>query len=139
MKTPDPQLHQQLEAKTKSYGDAANRNDATAVAGHFTEDGVLVTDKGPVYGRQAIGKWYADAFQELHNKNFVAKLDQYSPHIIGTVGNEVWMNGEWSETIQPEGSDVIHLTGYWSAVAVRDGDTWKDRMLTWNITPPAAP
>ena len=135
---PDPQLRQQLDAKIKSYGEAVSKNDATAVAAHFTDDGVFVTDRGPVYGPQAIEKWYADSFKELHNKNFVAKADGYSPQAIGTVGNEVLQNGEWSGTIQPEGSDVMHVKGYWSAVSVREGDTWKDRMLTWNITPPPA-
>lgn len=138
MKPPDPKLRQQLDAKIKSYAEAVNSNDATAVAAQFTEDGVFVTDKGPVYGRQAIEKWYADLFRELHNKNFVSKADEYSPHDIGTAGNEVWHNGEWSETIQPEGSEPLHIKGYWSSVAVREGDTWKDRMLTWNITPPPA-
>ena len=138
MKTPDPQLRQQLDGQIKSYGEAVCNNDATAMAALFTEDGVFVTDKGPVYGRQAIEKWYADIFKEFHNKNFVAKADRHSPHVIGTAGNEVWHNGEWSETIQPEGSEVIHLKGYWSAVSVREGDTWKDRMLTWNVTPPPA-
>ena len=135
---PDPQLRQQLDAKIKSYAEAVNNNDATAVAAQFTEDGVFVTDRGPVYGRQAIEKWYADAFKERHTKNFVPKPDQYSPHVIGTAGNEVWQNGEWSETIQPEGSEAIRVNGYWSAVTVREGDTWKDRMLTWNVTPPPA-
>ena len=76
MKTPDPELRQQLDVQIKSYSEAVSNNDATAVAAHFTVDGVFVTDKGPVYGRQAIEKWYADVFKELHNKNFVAKADQ---------------------------------------------------------------
>ena len=45
------------------------------MAAHFTDDGVFVTDRGPVYGPQAIEKWYADSLKELHNKNFVAKAD----------------------------------------------------------------
>jgi hypothetical protein len=26
--------------------------------------------------------------------------------------------------------------GYWSAIDIREGDGWKIRMLTWNMTPP---
>jgi ketosteroid isomerase-like protein len=47
MKTPDPQLRQQLDAKSKKYSDAMNKNDAAAVAAFFTQDAVLVNDSGP--------------------------------------------------------------------------------------------
>jgi hypothetical protein len=59
--------------------------------------------QGPVYGREAIEKYYADLFQKIHFSNHMTESDQYSPHIIGTVGtagNEEWSNGEWSTTIQ---------------------------------------
>ncbi len=136
--TPDPQLRKLLDAKCKAYDEAVNSNDAAAVAAIYTEDGVFVTDAGPIYGRQAIEKWHADAFQQWRRKNHISKADQYSPHIIDTAGNEIWSNGEWSETLQPEGGDGIQIKGYWSAVCVREGDTLKDRMVTWNITPPPA-
>ena len=32
----------------------------------------------------------------------------------------------------------IQLKGYWGAINVREGDTWKIRMLTFNVTPPPA-
>jgi ketosteroid isomerase-like protein len=38
------------EAKSKKYDEAMNNNDAAAVATFFTEDAVIVTDTGPVYG-----------------------------------------------------------------------------------------
>ena len=76
----------------------------------------------------------------MHFSNHIGKPDQYSPHIIGTAGNEVWSNGEWSLTFQGKNPGPIQLKGYWSSISVREGDTWKDRMLTYNITPaPAAP
>ena len=133
--TPDPQLRQQLDAKCKKYEEACNNNDAAAVAALYTEDAVFVTDTGPLYGRQAIEKRYADTFQEWRVTNYIAKPDQYSPYIIGTAGNEWWANGEWSETLQGKSGDPIQLKGYWSAIMVREGDALKDRMLTWNITP----
>ena len=61
MKTPDPQLRQELLALAKKFEDAWNNNDATAVAALFTDDAVLIEDTGPVYGRQAIEKHYKDA------------------------------------------------------------------------------
>ena len=98
--TVDPQLRQQLDALAKKYDEAVNNNDAAAVAAGFTEDAVFVTDTGPVYGREAIEKWYADDFQKWHLSNYIIKADQNSPHIIGTAGNERWSIGEWSETLQ---------------------------------------
>jgi uncharacterized protein (TIGR02246 family) len=58
-KTPDPQPRQQLDAKIQKYNEAFNKNDAGAVAAFFTEDAVLVTDKGPIYGLEAIEKHFA--------------------------------------------------------------------------------
>jgi uncharacterized protein (TIGR02246 family) len=74
MKTPDPQLRQGLlDAKYKKYEDAFNNNDAAAAAAFFTEDAVLVPDTGPVYGREAIEKYFADIFKEYHFSNYVAR------------------------------------------------------------------
>jgi len=83
MKTPDPQLRQQLEAKSQKYSDAMNNNDAVAVAAFFTEDAVQVNDSGPVYGRNAIEKSFLDFFQNWGVSNHATKRDPYSPHIIG--------------------------------------------------------
>jgi ketosteroid isomerase-like protein len=130
---------QQIGALEKKYDEADNNNDAAALAALFTEDAVIVPETGPVNGRQAIEKWYADAFQKWHNSNHLIKADQNSPHGIGTAGNEAWSNGEWSVTIQGQ-SGPIQLKGYWSVIDTREGDDWKIRMLTWNTTPaPAAP
>lgn len=62
----------------------------------FTKDAVLVNNTGPIYGRDATEKMYAELFQKVHFSNHVAKPDPYSPHIIGTTGNEMWWNGEWN-------------------------------------------
>jgi hypothetical protein len=94
-----------------------------------------VTDQGPVYGRRAIETWYVDLFKQWHPRNHSSKADQNSPHVIGTAGNEIWCNGEWRQTLQGESGDPFQLKGYWSAIKVRENDTWKDRMQTWNITP----
>jgi ketosteroid isomerase-like protein len=136
--TPDPQLRQQLDAKYRNYDEAFNNNDAAGMATFFTEDAVLVSDKGPISGREAIEKYYADLFKQFHCSNHIGKPDQYSPHIIGTAGNELWSSGDWSLTLQGETGDPISLKGYWSEIYVREGDAWMVRMQTWNITPPPA-
>jgi uncharacterized protein (TIGR02246 family) len=135
--TPDPQLRQRLVALIKKYDEVFNKNDAAALAAFFTQDAVFVTETGPIYGREAIVKHFADLFQNVHFSNHVGKPDQYSPHIIGTVGNEMWATGEWSTTIKGQNFGPTQINGYWSVI--REGDDWKIRMLTTNVTPaPAA-
>ena len=139
--TVDPQIIEQLNALTKKFMEFINNNDATAVAAVYTEDAVFVTPQGPLYGREAIEKFFADVFKQVHFSNHLAKADSNSIRFIGTAGNEVWRNGEFSETetLQGQNGGPIQLKGYWAGIEVREGDAWKKRMLIWNITPaPAA-
>jgi ketosteroid isomerase-like protein len=110
--------HQKMRSKTNPG----------SLAAAFMEDAVLVTDTGPIYGREAIEKHYADLFQKVHFSNHVAKDDQGSPHAIG---NELWCNGAWSVTYQVKGGAPVQAKGYYSAIDSREGDTWKLRMVTY--------
>jgi ketosteroid isomerase-like protein len=94
----------------------------------FTEDGVFVTDTGPVNGRPAIEKYHADLFTQFHLSNSLITVDEDSPHIIGTAGNELWATGAWSATIQGQNFGPIQTKAYWSVI--REGDDWNIRMLT---------
>ena len=85
----------EFNALGMKYDEAYNKNDAVALAALFVEDAVVVTDTGPIYGREAIEKQYADVFQKWHYSNHIDKRDQYSPHIMRTAGNEPWSDGEW--------------------------------------------
>ena len=117
--------------------DADLQPDPAAAAALYTEDAVYVTDRGPINGREAIEKYYVDLFQKVHFSDHVVTVDQDSPHIIGTDGNEIWAIGGWSTTIQGQSGDPIQLKGYWSVI--REGGDWKIRMLAFNLTPaPAA-
>ena len=49
------------------------------MAALFTEDAVLVTDAGPVYGREAIKKYYTDLFQNVHFSNNVTHVRSEFP------------------------------------------------------------
>jgi uncharacterized protein (TIGR02246 family) len=134
--TPDPQLRQRLVTLIKNYDEVFNKNDAPALAVFFTEDAVFVTETGPIYGREAIVKHFADLFQKVHFSDHLGKPDEYSPHIIGTTGNEVWASGGWSTTIKGQDFGPTQIKGYWSVI--REGDDWKIRMLTTNVSPPPA-
>jgi ketosteroid isomerase-like protein len=91
----DPQLRETLVALIKKYNDAFNKNDAAALAALFTEDAIFVSDRGPVNGRQAIEKFWADEFKQFHHSNEIVTVDENSRHVIGTAGNEtgLWFWG----------------------------------------------
>ena len=64
--TVDPQVVQQLRELDRKTEDAYKKGDATARAALFTEDAVLVNQKGLFSGRQAIEAYYADLFTGAH-------------------------------------------------------------------------
>jgi uncharacterized protein (TIGR02246 family) len=134
--TPDPQLRENLIAAIKKHIDALDKNDATAVAANFTEDGVNVEQDGPTFGRQAIEKLWAQRFQNVQFSNNRVTVDEDSPHIIGTDGKQMWATGAWSATIQGKGWGPKDIKGYWTVI--REGDDWKIRNLTNNVTPEPA-
>ena len=136
--TVDPKTIEQIRVLAAKYDEAFTNGDAAALAAAFTGDAVLVNDTGPVYGREAIEKHFADVFKQVHVSNHIGQRDQYSPHILGT-GNEIWANGEWSLTVKGPNWGPKEVKGFWSAVHVLEGDVWKNRMVIGNTTPaPAA-
>jgi uncharacterized protein (TIGR02246 family) len=131
---PDPQLRERLTAVIQKHADAMNKNDASAAAACFTDDAVLVTDRGPIKGREAIEKWYADLFKNVSFSDHIITVDPDSPHTFGMDAKEIWATGAWSSTIKGENFGPTQIRGYWSVV--REGDDLKIRMLCSNVTPP---
>jgi uncharacterized protein (TIGR02246 family) len=112
--------------------EAFNKNDAGALAALFTEDAVLVAPDGIFYGRKAIEKRYAEVFQKWHNINQFGQADQ-----LNAIGNEPWSVGEWWNILQSQ-TGPRFVSGYWSAIYVREGDGWRMRMLTVSEHPRSA-
>jgi ketosteroid isomerase-like protein len=133
--TTDPQITQKIRVLSRTFDDAVNNNDAAAVAALFTEDGVLVSDRGPIHGRKAIENSYSGVFQVWHPRNHIGTPDGNDPHVSCFSGDEAWETGEWSETEQPRPSRPIQSRGYWSTVYIREGADWKIGMLIYNVTP----
>ena len=126
--TLNPQIVEQLNALRDKSNEAFENGDAAALAALYTDDAVEVTNEGLIYGREAIEKHSAGVCQKLHFSNHIAKPDQYSPHIVGTAGNEMWWNGGWNVTLQGQTCGPKQAKGYWTSIVAREGDTWKDRM-----------
>jgi uncharacterized protein (TIGR02246 family) len=135
----DPQIVQQLHAIGMKSDEAFKKGDAAARAALFAEDAILVTYTGPVYGREAIEKYYEEQFKKVHFIDQLTTYDPNSPHPIGTDGKAVLENGEWKATIQGQTGGPIQLKGNWASVKVREGDDWRIRLTINNVTPaPAA-
>jgi len=134
---PDPKLRETLSTFITKYGEAFNNGDAAALAAFYTVDALEVTDSGPIYGREAIEKHYADLFQKTYFSDYLITLDPDSPHSIGVTGKDMWGTGGWSATIKSESFGPAQIKGYWSVI--REGDDWKIRMMTWNVAPAPPP
>ena len=104
--------------------EAFNKNDASAIAALFTEDGILVVSDGMFSGRQAIEKRYADLFERWPITTFSGQRCQ-----LNAIDNAVWSVGEWWSTIQSETGPKFE-GGYWSAIYIHEGNDWKIRLLT---------
>jgi uncharacterized protein (TIGR02246 family) len=88
-----------------------NNNDAAALAALFTEDAVFVTDSGPVHGRQAIEKQYAEWFKGANASDHIGKRDPNSVRIIGPADNIAIACGEWSSHLASSGREACPTEG----------------------------
>jgi len=136
--TVDPQLVQKLDdTVNKKYNEAINNHDPAATGALYTEDAIFVTNTGPVYGRKAIEKWYEDQYKGgSQPKNNIFTIDPHSVRMLGP--DNLTYSGEWSETDKGKNGEDVPIKGYCSVIDTREGDVWKIRVLTWNITPPPA-
>jgi hypothetical protein len=59
----DPAIIQQLENTISAkYNESVDKHDAAAIATLYTEEAVILTATGPLYGQKAIEKFYEDVF-----------------------------------------------------------------------------
>ena len=118
----------EFTALRTKYVEALNTLDAAAMAGFYTEDGVIVTPDGWFSGRENIEKWYAYMFRRWHPTNSIRQNDQ-----VTAVGNQAWAVGRWWSTLRGKNGPVL-ARGFWSAIYVREGDAWKIRMANYNAS-----
>jgi uncharacterized protein (TIGR02246 family) len=104
--------------------EAFKKNDASAIAALFTEDGILVASDGMFSGRQAIEKRYDDLFQRSPITTVSGQRYQ-----LNAIDDAVWSVGEWWSTNQTETGPRFE-GGYWSAIYIHEGNDWKIRLLT---------
>ena len=124
------QSARQVRALASSYDAAFNRQDAVTIAGLYAEDAVFNAPEGTFHGRQAIEELYAKHyFGEVHSKNVVTVVDEAI-----AAGNELRATGTWSDTFEEPSAGTIHAEGTYSWVLFHEGDTWRIRESTYDIT-----
>lgn len=127
--TVDPKTAEQIRALAAKFDETYNKSDPVAVAAFYTADGDFVTPLGTYHGRQDIEKRYADyEFGIWHDDNLVETIDQ-----VIAIGNDVRAVGRFS-VIEHESATAIHFQGRFSWVLVREGDTWKIRSITYELS-----
>jgi uncharacterized protein (TIGR02246 family) len=121
-----------IESMIADYMKTLNQHDAKALANFFTEDAVFLGPTGvPMKGRDAIAKFYADAFER--NLSETAKAIE-----IHALGDNAWGIGVYDAKLNgPNGPTEVK--GHWAAVYVPVGDEWKVRMLSGGPNAQPAP
>jgi uncharacterized protein (TIGR02246 family) len=119
-----PKAIDDIGALSLKLEEAFKKNDASAIAALFAEDGILVVPEGMFSGRQAIEKRYADLFQRSPITTVSGQRYQ-----LNAIDNAIWSVGEWWSTNQSETGPKFE-GGYWSAIYIHEGDDWKIRLLT---------
>jgi uncharacterized protein (TIGR02246 family) len=129
----DQNTRQQIERIAAAYVENWNKHNAAGVAGLYAKDGVLVTATGAVMSAPSeIEQAYQTAM-----KTFPQHNGQTIEH-ISPLGNDADIRiGQFH--LAGEGPNgPTKLDGRYTAVDVREGGTWKIRLLTAVPIPPPA-
>jgi uncharacterized protein (TIGR02246 family) len=125
----DPESIGQLQKEDKNFEEAYNKHDAAAIAALFTDDAVLVTPHGTFTGRAAIEKKYEEEdFDTYNGSDMVSTTERIAP-----MGNELHLTRRFRANYQSYGS-FIRIEGNASPVFVLEGDVWKIRSETVEVT-----
>jgi uncharacterized protein (TIGR02246 family) len=128
----DQNTHQQIEKLIATFSEDWNKHDAAGMASLLTTDGVLVVpDPKMVYsGPPVIEQHVRENFKSGESQNQSA-VEQVWPFETG----KVIAFGAYHVSGQGQ-NGPIKVDDHWTAVDVRDGDTWKIRLLTALHDPP---
>ncbi len=109
----------------KIWQDAFNKGDAMAIAGLYTNDAVEVTPMGVRVGPAAVKERIEDSIK----RGITHAVIPVTKCVVDD--NLRWSIGDWSYEF-PQG----HMSGFWTLIEAKQGNTWKIKNLTYNMTPP---
>jgi len=118
----DENLKQVVEKLSSAYADNFNKQNPAGIAALYATGGMLVTNTGP---HTNIVEYYEGSFKAGLD-HFESNVDQVQP--LGT--DALLATGEYRITGKNSSGAPIDATGLWTAVDVREGGTWKVRMIS---------
>ncbi len=128
----DQNTRQQIERIAAAYVENWNKHNAAGVAALYAKDGVQVTAAGVKSGPQEIEQAYQSAIKTFpqHNGQTIEQISPLGNDAVIRIG-QFHLAGEG-----PNGP--TKLDGRYTSVDVREGGTWKIRLLTAIPVPPPA-
>ncbi len=127
----DADLKQEIEKIGSTYAASFNKQDAAGIAALFAPGGVHVNPAG---ARSDIAQLYEGTFKAGFNHEEIT-VDQVWP--LGP--DTALAMGQYKITGKNQSGAPIEIGGLWTATDVRDGGTWKIRMLSAIPKPPQPP
>jgi len=120
-----------IEQVNALFSEAIARGDAQAIAKLYTEDAILLPERGEmVKGRQAIGEFWKTAMDDGVKSVTVTTLD------VGGSGDLAHEVGTVLLTLQAEGRPPATASAKFVVVWKREADGWKIHRDIWNDPPP---
>ena len=108
------------------WQDAFNKGDANAISAMYAPQAIEVTPEGIRVGPGAVRERVERGIKEdkMSNMTIVATK-------CGGDNSWRWSSGTWK-------ADSSHgpLSGFWTAIEAKEGNSWKMQNLTYNMTPP---
>jgi uncharacterized protein (TIGR02246 family) len=129
----DQQFMKWLQGPANDYAGKMNAHDEAKVAALYADDAVLVTPMGFVSGKAAIEKGLATMIKN-NVRDFAVTF--HEAHVVNA--DTAWATGTFANTVSPNGQD-LHQKGYWACIYRLEGEVWKIRVLSPQITPPPKP
>jgi ketosteroid isomerase-like protein len=125
----DPAVRAKIEAATKAYDVAFNKEDAAGIVATFANDVIETGPYGPAYGKEAVQARYADVAAKYHPTGHVNTIEK-----MYMLGDNVVVIQRWK---------VATHNGWVTIVFVPKGDDHVLQLATWNYAdftpPPASP
>ena len=116
-----------IEQVNALFSEAIARGDAQAIAKLYTEDAILLPERGEmVKGRQAIGEFWKTAMDDGVKSVTVTTLD------VGGSGDLAHEVGTVLLTLQAEGRPPATASAKFVVVWKREADGWKIHRDIWN-------
>ena len=120
-----------VEKGNARFSEAIARSDAKAVAALYTEDAIMLPERGAmVKGRQAIGEFWKTAMDGGVKSVTLTTLD------VGANGDLAHEVGNVLLMINVEGRPPATASAKYVVVWKREADGWKMHRDIWNDPPP---